>query len=258
MKKCLVSLLALLLCLTMVISVHAASPLLVDEADLLTSKQEADLLSRLEQIRTDRKIDLVIVTTNDLQGKTPEAFADDFFDYGGYQENGILLLVSPGEGEVYVSTSGSCISAISDRDIVDLLDDFDDAYHRGDYSGGFTGFVKSCDRLLTNTASRFKFAIRLSPMRVIVSIILGIIIACIVTGAMKKELKTVVPQKTANNYILMGSLQLTRTKDTFLYRNVVRVPRPKDSGSGSRSSGGGSRTHTGSSGRSHGGGGRRL
>lgn len=57
---------------------------LVDEADLLSDAEEKDLLSKLDEISERQKCDLVIVTVKDLGGKTPEAFADDYFDYNGY------------------------------------------------------------------------------------------------------------------------------------------------------------------------------
>ena len=87
---------------------------------------------------------------------------------------------------------------------------------------------------------------------------LAFIISLIVTGIMRRQLKTVYKRSKADNYMKQGSLQLTKKNDLLLYRNVERKKRPErtsSSSSGSSRSSGGSRTHTSSSGRTHGGGG---
>jgi uncharacterized protein len=71
-------------------------------------------------------------------------------------------------------------------------------------------------------------------------------VALIVTGKMRSDLVTVRQQVKADNYVIPGSLQLTNSRDLFLYSQVTKTERPKS---------GGSSTHTSSSGRTHGGGG---
>jgi uncharacterized protein len=64
---------------------------------------------------------------------------------------------------------------------------------------------------------------------------------------MKGKLKSVRVQAGASGYVKTGSMNVTHRQDLFLYRDVNRTAKPKDSS--------GSSTHTSSSGRSHGGGG---
>ena len=91
-------------------------------------------------------------------------------------------------------------------------------------------------------------------MMLLTSLIIGFIPAIITVSAMKSQLKTVGAKNSAADYTVNGSMRLTQNSDMFLYRNVNRVARPKESSGG----GGGSSTHTSSSGRSHGGGGGRF
>lgn len=63
---------------------------------------------------------------------------------------------------------------------------------------------------------------------VLVCIAVGLVVALIVTGTMKAQLKTVRHQAQAGQYIRQGSFQLFRSQDIYLYRNVTRVARPKD------------------------------
>ncbi|MEE0524952.1 MAG: TPM domain-containing protein, partial [Faecalibacterium prausnitzii] len=74
----------------------------------------------------------------------------------------------------------------------------------------------------------------------------------IVTGVMKSRLKSVAPQRDATSYVRQGSMKLTNQRDLYLYREIHRTERPKETDSGSS---GGSSTHTSSSGSTHGGGG---
>ena len=85
---------------------------------------------------------------------------------------------------------------------------------------------------------------------ILVAIIVGFILSFITVGNMKSKLKTVRFQPAANSYMKAGSMNITESRDMFLYNTVTRTAKPKDSDSG-----GGSSTHTSSSGSSHGGGG---
>ena len=85
----------------------------------------------------------------------------------------------------------------------------------------------------------------------VISLVIGLVVALIATGVMKGKLKSVRSQAAANSYIRKGSMNVTESRDLFLYRTVSRTARPTESSS----SGGGSSSHTSSSGTSHGGGG---
>ena len=75
----------ILICLAMSFPVLAAGdlPRLVDDADLLTNSEESELLDLLDEISERQKVDVVVVTVDSLEGKSPMAFADDFYDYNG-------------------------------------------------------------------------------------------------------------------------------------------------------------------------------
>lgn len=84
---------------------------------------------------------------------------------------------------------------------------------------------------------------------ILISLVIGLVVAFIVTASMKKKLKTVSFKAGASDYMKPGTLNVTSANDVFLYTNVVKREKPKsDSSSGSSSS-------SSSSGRSHGGGG---
>lgn len=256
----------------------AASPsLLVDDAGLLTAAEVESLSEQLEEISARQRLDVVVVTVDDLDGETPRDFADDYFDYNGYGQgssrDGILLLVSMADRDWYVSTRGYGIVAVTDYGLDDLSDRFLPSLSRGRYADAFRIFAERCDELVSlaragtpfDRASRSDYDTdgRYEPLTVgerlsllpigkyaLVSLVIGWVVALIVVSVMKGKLKSVRLQAAATDYVRPGSMRLTESQDLFLYTHTTRVERPKDNDSG-----GGSSTHTSSSGASHGGGG---
>ncbi|MBQ9437639.1 MAG: TPM domain-containing protein [Lachnospiraceae bacterium] len=69
----------------------------VDKANLFTDKEEQAFETRSAEIREEIEKDIVIVTDNSAGGKDLMAYADDFFDYGGYgcgkEHEGVCLFI---------------------------------------------------------------------------------------------------------------------------------------------------------------------
>ena len=107
MKKRILSLLGILLLAVCLIQPAFASDgiaRLVDEADLLTDSEEAALSAKLDEISLRQNLDVVIVTVNSIGDRTATEYADDTYDYSGYSDDGVLLLISIDEREWAVST----------------------------------------------------------------------------------------------------------------------------------------------------------
>ena len=255
MKKICMLMLVLLLSISVVTPVFAEGmPRLVDQADLLTDAQEASLLSKLDTISDAQKMDVVIVTTDTLNGKTPMAYADDFYDYSGYSKDGVLLLVSIEDNDWWISTSGYGITAFTDAGIEYLGEQITPALGDDDYVGAFNTYADRCDEFITQAKSGDPYDTHNLPkepfdflLNLGICLVIGLIIGAVSTAVMKGKLKTVRAKAGAADYMKPGSLNVTLRQDLFLYRDVKRTAKPKSSS--------GSSTHTSSSGRSHGGGG---
>lgn len=263
-KSVLTVLLALLLCMVVVIPTFAASDLsrLVDNADLLTDSEESTLLSKLNEISERQQADVVVVTADTLDGKTPMDYADDFYDYNGYgfgaDKDGVLLLVSMEDRDWWMSTTGYGITAITDAGIEYISEKFLSDLSDGDYADAFTTYAELCDDFFTQAKAGKPYDVGHMPKEpfniawnLFVAVIVGFVIALIATGVMKGKLKTVRFQSAASNYVKANSMNVTESRDMFLYTHVDRRAKPQDTDSSS----GGSSTHTSSSGTTHGGGG---
>lgn len=260
MKQFRLLLLTVTILLGISVTAFASPDRLVDEADLLTPSEEEILRTQLDEISTRQEFDVVVLTTNSLYGDTPEAYAESFYDshdYGyGVNGDGAILLVSMEERDWYLSTCGYGRIALPEDTIDQVSDLFVPKLSEGDYLTAFTDYATACDVYVTQAKTDFPYdGINLPrdpfPLAksLLISLIVGVVLAFIIVMVMKGKLKTVRPQHQADDYLKQGSFQLTNRQDIFLYHTVHRTARPKDNSSGgSRSSGGGG-------GRSHGGGG---
>lgn len=248
MKRLSLILLALLLVLVSVFSTSASlafpSDNLLDCEGLLTNDELNALSEKLDTISEAYQCDVVIVTTSDLEGKTPTEYADDLYDYNGYgygsTHDGILLLVSLSERKWATSTCGKAMEIFTDSDLYYIENEFVPYLSDGYYYEAFNAFADLCEEEIS-THGKFQF----SPLYLFAGLFIGVIIAFISVLVMKGQLKTVRYQSAAQNYQRNGSFNLTERRDIFLYSTVSRRARPKDNNSSSG--------HTSSSGRTHGG-----
>ena len=233
----------------------------VDMADLLDNSEEAALLSMLDEISIRQELDVVVVTVNTLDGKTPMDYADDFYDYNGYgfgeNRDGVLLLVCMEDRDWRISTSGYGITVFTDAGIEYISEKFLPDLSDGNYADAFTTYAELCDEFITQARTGEPYDTNNLPKEpfnvftsLLISLAVGILVSLIVTGKMKGKLKTVRMQPAAEEYVRKGSMLVTESSDLFLYSHVDRRAKSKDNDSG-----GGSSTHTSSSGSSHGGGG---
>ena len=72
---------------------------------------------------------------------------------------------------------------------------------------------------------------------ILIAIVVGLVVALIVTGVLRAGLKSVGKQDTAVFYEKDGGLQLTRKNDIFMYKNTERYAKPKEQSNGPRPGG---------------------
>ena len=157
-----------------------------------------------------------------------------------------------------ISTCGYGITAFTDAGIQYLGEQMTPDMADGDYAAAFRTFIQWTDSYVTAAREGQPYDVDNMPKEPFsivylgVALVIGLVTALIVTGVMKGQLKSVAPQRDATDYVRQGSMKLTNQRDLFLYRDVHRTERPKETSSGDS---GGSSTHTSSSGSTHGGGG---
>ncbi len=246
-NKWLSALLVVLICFTCVIPAFAApvsSVRVLDGADLLTDSEAADVAAALEEVSRQHSMEFAIVTVDSLGKFSPAQYADDTFDDLFDGADGALLLVSMQYSDWYISTCGSAIRIFTDDRIDYIGEQVTPLLHDGKYAEAFEQFAELCDQFVSQPKEP------LSAIWIPIAIIAGFVLAGMVVSGMKGQLKTVRAQNEAANYVRDGSMNLTNSRDLYLYHTVTRARKADNN---KRSSG--SSTHTSSSGRTHGGGG---
>lgn len=253
--------------------IKASSEHVIDEMDLLTASEIDQLENEILLIRDELLTGVAIVITDNLNGKSSESYADDYFDahHMGINGEGLLLLIDMYNRKVWISTAGTVTMPLFQPNIETILDYVTPPLSRGDY-------FESCEQFLANV--RYVInpdtngtydnvatqdsndtvvlhyevegqspAVRFTktPAFFLLAVVIGLVIGGISTGIItyQSKGKNSVSNRT---YEAPNSFNLLRSVDQFTHETVTqRVIQTNNNGGG---------THRGSSGTSHGGGGR--
>lgn len=245
MKKLISVFLCLVLCIGLTITATAAEyPPVFDKAGILSDSDAQFLAERAQEVSQEAGIDLVILTVPSLDGKSAQDYADDYYDYNGYSENGVIFLLAMEEREYHISTCGTVIDMLTDDVLYNMEEDFLPYLSEGEYDDAFLDFI--------NSVAVYTIDDPLADA--IVSIFFGSIAGLIVAGisilVMRMGMNTKVSQYDAGDYMNTSTYNLHRNADIFLYSQTSRRRKPENNNSGG---GGGSTVHRSSSGRTHGG-----
>lgn len=234
---------------------------LYDQANLLSTSEKQTIEDDIKKLQQQTGMDAVVVTTNTTDGKSWEAYADDFYYYGGYGKNdtndGFLFLIDMEHRKYHISTTGEMIAILSGSRIDQIIDDAASDMKSGNYYGAISLVLSDVEQFVAKGApdgtvynaetGKLEHIKSLSPIKIIVAIIIALATASSVFIIIwrRYQLKGSV---YAYPYYDFGTVTLTESQDIKTSDIVTTRHIPKNNNSG----GGG--THMGSSGTSHGGG----
>ncbi len=269
LKKIAVFLAAFVLCLAFPLAILAdtSAAKLIDDANLFSSSEYEEATAILEEVSNKYGVDIAILTVNGLQGKTIRDFSDDFYDEHGYgtgeDKSGVLWVIDMDSRESYISTSGEGISAVTDYGKDLMAGRLNPYLSSGDYLGAVREYSQVMDEYFQAERSgqpidnygpepgeREPVGAGTYAAGGVASVAGGFGLSFAATGAMKRKMKSVRRQSSANAYASNAGIQLTENTDRYLYHRIVAVPIPRNDGP----RGGGSSVHMSSGGHMHGGG----
>lgn len=210
-----------------------------DSADLLTPEEEVALTQMFSS--ADLEYEVGIYTMGNYTGQS-------FFDYmkkespNYFGTNRIVFAVAMDSRHVMIETNG----------IAEL-------YFRNEHTDSLRSQVSTHlsndDVYAAATLFSRYVLVPPDPISVIeekggtllVSFLLSLVIAAGVTYMFASKMNTVRAQDSATGYIDKDEFKLTHNREIFLYRNIIKTPRPKSNSSGG--GGGGGRSRGGSAGR---------
>ena len=265
-----------------------------DYAGLLDERDVAELELVFYTCGMGTNVDIILVTTDDMEGKSDQVYLEDFqdelyFTQDILAENASMMLINMEDRVVTIQGYGDCEFWLNNDRIEYMLDWVYVDLSRGDYYAAAETFAEQTvyymrqdkgvsteyepgqdygetydgpsDYYTEPLQERYTaggyLGQKLSEafFGSVLLALVGSTAACLIIGLNRKAKVTVYPA----TYMDQSNSGLTARRDDYLRTTVTKVRRPKESSSGGssggRSSGGGGRS---SGGRSHSGGSRRF
>jgi len=254
MKRIFLCLLLLLVVTSFVLPVYAdfQNPSIVDEAGYLMQSELASLSKELDKVREKYDFEIAIYTESDMTSGSAQASAYDIYNYKGYgageDDDGILLYICSDTREYHFITHGKGLKYFNSNGLKYLESKVVPYLAEDDYYEAFETYIETADELLEMAKNGKPFNEKQYSVKYLIGVItaallLPLLVAFIMMNRKLKKMKTAVENDYAANYIKPGSMNITASRDLFLYSRITKTERPKSS----------SGTHTSSSGRTHGG-----
>ena len=235
----------LLVLVMLAVPVSAQGYYVADHSGLLDTFDAQELEQLYSQYSDEYGFTPILVTTDSFEGMDADQYAGWYYDQQAYPYDGILLLVSLEEGQWYILTNGACYQQIDNWEAQQIGDILVEYLRDGEYYEAFSMFPELAAEAYCTSESEYggvdaPVGARNYGKTILICMIVGMAIGGIAVGIMSLRMRTVRQQSGASDYIRPGSLQLTQSRDIFLYSHVSRSPKPKSNSSGG-GGGGGSR-----------------
>lgn len=243
-----------------------------DRQDILTDEQIDILTEEMLEVANKLEINVGVVITDNIEGKTDKAFTDDYLDSTfGFGSSSIVLLFNNDRTNMnytdWISTCGKCTDWYDSKtnrifdDVYYGLDNNNNSYYYAikEYCTALETYAgKSGSTQVGVPVSDYSDEITLGKVFInslILPIIFGLVMALIVTYSAAAGYKRKKPV-SAREYLENSRTRFVRQNDIFIreYHSSHSVSSGSSRGGGHHSGGGG---HHSSSHSSHGGGGGR-
>lgn len=235
-KRLLTIFLVTAICICSSISVSAYTEQYVfDYENVLSYDEVQELESTAEQIENEYGYCVMFCITDE---ETYENYAQNIYDANTDNENGIIFVHNT-ESEIYhyyVTESAS-----STFDFTEMQDAYDSS---NSYFGGIEEYYIVAENMFddtllvsvdtdtdtdtyTYTTGSSTVSSKNPAKTIILCIVVGMAMGFIIILAIASKNKSVRMQKNATVYTRPGSFVVTGSYDNFLYKNLVKTPKPK-------------------------------
>ena len=243
MKKILFILTILAALLVHGVALAAAS--LVDNADLLSPRQEREVLQVLEQVEKAHNVRVAVVTMPSIGNNSMAAYANKLVDdvYNDGAKGNMVLLQVTDQRKWYISTDSKLKDITGTNDAVNYMSKAFVTYlSNGDYANAYKVYASKANDLLVYYAKNGKPVKKEKPFPNEPALVFALFGAFIFTKSVRRSLinsmSNVNAAVAADAYLDERSFELKDSSDTYMYSNVVAVPRPRGNGHHGGGSGG--------------------
>ena len=225
--------------------VALAASSLVDNADLLSPRQEREVLQVLEQVEKVHNVRVAVVTMPSIGNNSMAAYANKLVDdvYNDGAKGNMVLLQVTDQRKWYISTDRKLKDITGTNDAVNYMSKAFVSYlSNGDYANAYKVYATKANDLLDYYAKNGKPVKKEKPFPNEPALVFALFGAFIFTKSVRKSLldsmSNVNAAVAADAYLDERSFELKDSSDTYMYSNVVAVPRPRGNGHHGGGSGG--------------------
>ncbi len=234
-----------------------------DFAELLSEFEENTLYANITSFSNETGYDFAVATISDNVKTSAKVYAEDFYDYNDFSNDGFLFLIDMDTREIYLLTTGDAIPILPDYKADLILDSVYQKVAAGKYYEVCSTVISSVRLYATSSGNnssyvgsngteaktyRWDIIFGISGLVTLVTIIIMICSNNMVHKA-----------TSAKEYLIKDTMRVQKISDIFMGSHVSKTRISSDSSTSRSSSGGGHiSTSHGSSGISHGGGGHKF
>lgn len=228
-----------------------------DNAALLSEEGAAELSAYISELRDAYSMDIAVYTEQQMSGSGAEQTADNIFDSLGYgfgeNADGILLYISAEPRNYHFTTHGAAIDIFNDANLEYIEQNVLAYLKEDDYDSAVSVYADCAAEVLEDPSGESTAAdgapqpedtTAHNMIVILCGLLLPLIIAFVATRIRLAKMHTAVKDDYAASYVKKGSMNITRSRDIFLYSTITKTEKPKPQESD---------THTSSSGETHGG-----
>ena len=222
-----------------------AASSLVDNADLLSPRQEREVLQVLEQVEKAHNVRVAVVTIPSIGNNSMATYANKLVDdvYNDGAKGNMVLLQVTDQRKWYISTDSKLKDITGTNDAVNYMSKAFVTYlSNGDYPNAYKVYATKANDLLDYYAKNGKPVKKEKPFPNEPALVFALFGAFIFTKSIRKSLldsmSNVNAAVAADAYLDERSFELKDSSDTYMYSNVVAVPRPRGNGHHGGGSGG--------------------
>lgn len=217
-----------------------------DNAKILSANQIKILSEKISAVEQKHKIKIGANFFKNLDGKNIDTVANERLRkyFGGAANGGIILVVDVENRKWNIALDAKLNEKILNYDVVaHYNENFYNNLHNDNFFDAANAYIQNVDELLNyyeTNGKPYDPAEEFDPMSLGIGILIAIVLGFGIREWLIMSMSNVKFATEASDYLKRDTINITEARDTYLYTNISRRPKSRNSNGGGRSGGGSS------------------
>lgn len=217
-----------------------------DNAKILSANQTKILSEKISAVEQKHKIKIGANFFKNLDDKNIDTVANERLRkyFGGAANGGIILVVDVENRKWNIALDAKLNEKILNYDVVaHYNENFYNNLHNDNFFDAANAYIQNVDELLNyyeTNGKPYDPAEEFDPMSLGIGILIAIVLGFGIREWLIMSMSNVKFATEASDYLKRDTINITEARDTYLYTNISRRPKSRNSNGGGRSGGGSS------------------